>query len=112
MVSMITLEQYLEKLAKMADNEYGRLIRQNFADDLGSSELAMLESPNKAELDQIKKAVAIMTPTEKDNAHLLTDEQVERIGRDAGIDLAVFAIFINGYSIYLKRVRAAKGGRN
>jgi len=46
--------------------------------------------------------VAVMTPGEKKNANSLTDEQVQKIAADAQIDPAVFAIFINGYTLYCK----------
>jgi len=68
----------------------------------GSSELAMLASPSGEELDQLKKAVAIMTPAEKQNAVNLTDEQVQKIAADAGTDAGIFAIFINGYALERK----------
>ena len=101
---MITIEQYLEKVARFTDSEYGRLVRTRFEDIEGGSELAMLAAPTTEELEQLKKAVAIMTPTEKQNADSLTDEQIQRIAADARIDPANFAIFINGYSLYCKHV--------
>ena len=64
----------------------------------------MLTCPTRDELEQLKRAVAIMTPDEKQNADKLTDEQIERIAKDAGVDPANLAIFINGYAIYCKRV--------
>ena len=85
------------------DDEYGRQIRQNFADNKGSAELAMLVSPTGDELKQLKKAVAIMTPDEKENAEKLDDEQVSKIAEDAKIDPCILAIFINGYSLHCKK---------
>ena len=70
----------------------------------GSSELGMLVSPSKEELEQLKKAVAIMTPSEKESADSLTDEQIQRIAKDAQIEAANLAIFLNGYALYCKRV--------
>jgi hypothetical protein len=64
----------------------------------------MLASPSKDEVEQLRKAVAIMTADEIKNAGSLTDEQVKKISQDAGIDSALFAIFINGYAIHCKRV--------
>jgi hypothetical protein len=64
----------------------------------------MLASPSKNEVEQLKKAVAIMTADEIKNAGSLTDEQVKKIARDAGIDSALLAIFINGYALHCKRV--------
>lgn len=101
---MISIEQYLEKVALFTDSEYGRLVRTRFEDIEGGSELAMLAAPTIEELEQLKKAVAIMTPTEKQNADSLTDDQILRIAADARIDPANFAIFINGYSLYCKHV--------
>ena len=95
---------YLEKLEQFVDDEYGQRIRQNFADDRGSRELAMLETPSSDELEQLKKAVAIMTPAEKSAAEQLADEQIIKIAEDAGIDAGNFAIFINGYILECKRV--------
>jgi len=66
--------------------------------------LAMLAAPSSDELEQLKKAVAIMTTDEKQNAGELTDEQMQKIAIDAGIDSGIFAIFINGYALHCKRV--------
>ena len=98
------IEQYLKKLAKFADSKYGKMIRSQFKDIKGSSELAMLAAPSSDELEQLKKAVAIMTPDEKETAADLTDEQIQRIAADVQIDPANFAIFINGYALHCKRV--------
>ena len=66
--------------------------------------MAMLVSPSSEELEQLKKAVAIMTPGEKETADNLSDEQVQRIADDAKIDSGIFAIFMNGYVLNCKRV--------
>ncbi len=97
------MELYLKKLSLFADDEYGRQFRRQFEDNRGSSELAMLQSPSRGELDQLEKAVAIMTPSERQNAADLTDDQVRKIADDAGIDPGIFAIFINGYVIERKK---------
>ena len=99
----ITIEQYLEKVANFAGNEFGQMVRQQFQDISGASELAMLASPNAEELEQLKRAVAIMTPNEKENADQLDDEQIGKIADDARIDPANLAIFINGYALHCKR---------
>lgn len=99
-----SIEQYLEKVAIFTDNKYGNLVRKQFRDTKGTSELAMLAAPSTEELEELKKAVAIMTPTEKQNAENLTDEQIYKIAQDAGVDPANFAIFINGYALNCKRV--------
>ena len=103
-VNKISIEQYLEKIARFSGNEYGKVIRDQFKDIKGASELAMLAAPSAEELKQLKKAVAIMTPAEKQNADTLTDEQIQKIASDAQIDPANFAIFINGYALHCKRV--------
>ncbi len=98
----ISIGQYLEKIARFSGNEYGKLVRDQFQDIDGASELAMLAAPTAEELEQLKRAVAIMTPPEKQNAHRLTDEQVERIAADAKTDPANFAIFMNAYALACK----------
>jgi signal recognition particle GTPase len=99
----LTLEDYLEKLALFSGNEYGKMVRTQFQDIKGSAELAMLASPTTEELEQLKKAVAIMTKEEKQNPCNLTDKQLQSIACDAGIDSGIFAIFINGYILELKK---------
>jgi hypothetical protein len=107
-IKKISIEQYLEMVARFSGNEFGKMIRNQFKDNKGSSELAMLVSPDAEELEQLKKAVAIMTPAEKQNADSLTDEQTQRIAEDAKIDPANFAIFINGYALCCRRVSPSK----
>jgi hypothetical protein len=80
------------------------MIRNQFKDIKGGSELAMLAAPTAEELRQLTKAVAIMTPGEKQDADNLTDEQIQKIAADADIDPANFAIFINGFALHCKRV--------
>ena len=101
----ISIERYLEKVAQFSESKYGNMIRTQFKDIQGSSELAMLAAPTAEELQQLRKAVAIMTPTEKQNADSLTDEQIQRIADDAGIEPGNLAIFVNGFSLHCKRVR-------
>ena len=100
----ISIEQYLKKLAQFADSEYGKMIRSQFKDIRGGSELAMLAAPSSEELEQLKRAVAIMTPSEKEKVDSLTDEQIQRIAADAKIDPANLAIFVNGFALHCKRV--------
>jgi len=80
------------------------MVRTQFADNNGDSELAMLAAPSKEELAQLNKAIAIMTPDEKQNAERLTDEQVYKIAADAQIDPAILAIFINGFSLHCRHL--------
>ncbi|MBN2594114.1 MAG: hypothetical protein JXA81_11450 [Sedimentisphaerales bacterium] len=103
-MNKISIEQYLEKVARFSDSDYGKMIREQFEDIQGASELAMLVAPSPEELEELKKAVAIMTPAEKQNADTLTDEQTERLAADAQIDPANLAIFLNGYALHCKRV--------
>ena len=91
-------------MGRFVGSEYGKLVRSKFKDIDGSSELAMLAAPTDEELEQLKKAVAIMTPAEKQTVADLTDEQIQKIAADARIDPANFAIFINGYALHCKRV--------
>jgi hypothetical protein len=100
----MTIEQYLEKVARFVGDQYGNLIRQRFADAQGQSELAMLQVPTDAELEELKRAVAIMTPREKTNVAGLSDEQIQRIADDARVDPANLAIFVNGYVLQCQRV--------
>jgi signal recognition particle GTPase len=92
-------------VAKFAGSDYGNMIRSRFKDIKGGSELAMLVAPSVEELEQLKRAVAIMTPDEKEKADSLTDEQVQRIAADARIDPANLAIFINGFALHRKNCR-------
>ncbi|MGD0552095.1 MAG: hypothetical protein ABSB25_05530 [Sedimentisphaerales bacterium] len=78
-------------------------MREQFKDNEGISELGMLASPTAEELGQLRRAVAIMTAQEKQNAANLTDDQVRKIADDAKVDPALFAIFINGYALHAKR---------
>ena len=103
-MNKISIEQYLEQVARFSGSDYGKMIREQFEDIQGASELAMLVSPSTDELEQLKKAVAIMTPDERQNADTLTDEQTERLAVDAQIDPANLAIFLNGYALHCKRV--------
>jgi hypothetical protein len=83
------------------------MVRTQFQDIKGDSELAMLVSPSIEEMEQLKKVVAIMTPAEKESVDKLTDDQVQKIAADAHVDPANFAIFINGYVLHCKRVSHA-----
>ena len=103
-MNKISIEQYLEKVARFSGSDYGKMIREQFDDLQGASELAMLVSPSLVELEELKKAVAIMTPAEKQNADTLSDEQTEKLAVDAQVDPANLAIFLNGYALHCKRV--------
>jgi len=100
----ISVGEYLEEVARFCDNQYGGRVRSQFEDMQGTSELAMLVVPTSDELLQLRRAVAIMTPSEKQDAERLSDEQIERIAADAHVDPANFAIFMNGYALVCKRV--------
>jgi len=99
MSRVLSIDEYLKKLGRFVDDEYGRRFRRQFEDHRGASELAMLQSPTGEELAQLERAVAIMTADEKARAAELGDDIVRRIADDAGIDAGMFAIFINGYAL-------------
>jgi hypothetical protein len=80
-------------------------VREQFKDNEGISELGMLASPTSQELEQLRRAVAIMTAQEKQNAANLNDDQVRKISDDAKVDPALFAIFINGYTLHRRNPR-------
>lgn len=101
----MTIEEYLRSLEPFVDDAYGRQIRNQFQSIDGKSELAMLQSPRRDEYEQLSRAVAIMTPAEKENAASLSDEQVERIAEDARVDKAIVAIFLNGYAIAISKTK-------
>ena len=100
----ISIDQYLEEVARFCDDQYGSRVRGHFQDMRGTSELAMLVTPTHDELVELRRAVAIMTPGERQIADRLSDEQIERIAIDAHVDPANFAIFMNGYALVCKRV--------
>jgi hypothetical protein len=100
----MTVEQYLDKVARFVGDQYGHMIRQRFVDVDGQSELAMLQVPTGPELEELKRAVAIMTPREKADMAGLSDEQIERMAADAQVDPANLAIFVNGYVLQCQRV--------
>ncbi|TFG47636.1 MAG: hypothetical protein E4H40_06115 [Candidatus Brocadiia bacterium] len=104
MKTLISIDRYLGKLEQFKDDNYGSMVRNQFKDSGGLSELAMLAAPTAVEFEEIKKAVAIMTKQEKEQAENLTDEQVRKIADDAAVDPANLAIFFNGYALYCKRV--------
>jgi hypothetical protein len=98
----LKIEDYLQSLGVFVDDAYGRQIRSQFQTIDGKSELAMLSSPSRDEYQQLSRAVAIMTATEKTEAASLSDEQVERIAEDAKVDKALLAIFFNGFVLKIE----------
>jgi len=92
-------------VSRFAGSEYGRLVREQFRDNEGSSELGMLASPTAEELEQLRRSVAIMTAEEKANADKLTDEQLHKIAADAKVEPGMLAIFINGYALHYRKHR-------
>ena len=78
-------------------------MREQFRDNEGSSELGMLASPTSGELEQLRRAVAIMTAEEKANADKLSDEQIHKIAADAKVEPGLLAIFLNGYTLHHKK---------
>ena len=98
----MTIEKYLKTLQRFVGDPYGRQVRNTFQGIDGRSELAVLQSPSRDEYDQLKRAVAIMTAAEKENADSLDEKQVKKIADDAGADPALIAIFLNGYALQRK----------
>ena len=99
----ISIDGYLDKVAQFSGSDYGQMVRSQFQDIRGASELAMLAAPTGDELAELQRAVAIMTPREKEAAEKLTDDEIQKIAEDAQVDPGNFAIFINGYAIHRKR---------
>jgi signal recognition particle GTPase len=93
------LDEYVEKLERFAGDPYGRQFRSRFAGIDGRGELGVLQSPSREELEQIRRAVAIMTGAEKANAADLDEKQIRRIAADAQADPALIAIFLNGFAL-------------
>lgn len=81
------------------------MVRSQFRDTRGSSELSMLVCPSREELEQLRRGVAIMTPAEKADARDLAPEKIQAIAADAKIDPGLFAIFLNGYALATKEKR-------
>ncbi len=99
----MTVEQYLAYVGVHAGNLYGQQFRRQFRDTRGTSELGALVCPSGEEFEQLKRAVAIMTRAEKENAHQLSDEQVHSIAADAKAEPGLVAIFLNGYALARKK---------
>jgi hypothetical protein len=102
-ITNISIEEYLAKVSRFAGSEYGRLVREQFRDNEGFSELGMLASPTPDELEKLQRAVAIMTTDEKQNAANLTDEQIHKIADDAKVEPGLLAIFLNGYALHHRK---------
>ena len=100
----MTIEQYLATVAQFAGDQYGQMVRRQFAAIDGASELGMLAAPTSEEVKQLRRAVAMMTSKERATAADLSDSQIQSIAEDARVDPANLAIFINGYALQRKRV--------
>jgi hypothetical protein len=100
----LTIEEYLKSCTKFAGSDFGKLVRDQFKSNDGDMDLAMLVAPTKEEVEQLCRAVAIMTDDEKKEADKLSDEQIQRIAADAQVDPGNLAIFFNGYILHCKRV--------
>lgn len=97
------LEEYMQQLERFAGDAYGKQFRNRFAGMDGRSELAVLQSPSRDEMEQIRRAVAIMTPAEKERAADLDEKAIKRIAEDAQADPALIAIFLNGFALENKK---------
>lgn len=95
----MTIEDYLKKLERFVDDPYARQVRTCFAGLDGRSELAVLQAPSRSEYEQMARAVAQMTPQEKENAERLSQARTEQLAREADADPALLAIFLNGYAL-------------
>ncbi len=84
------------------------MMRSQFASHKGWGQDAVFHAPSREEYEQLKRAVAIMTPAEKQCPEKLTDQQLRSIADDARTDPALLAIFINAYSLKMKD-RTRKG---
>lgn len=98
----MSIEEYLKTLQRFVGDPYGKQVRSRFQGMDGRSELAVLQSPSREEYEQLLRAVAIMTPAEKENAAELSAQQIKKIADDAGSDPALLAIFLNGYALQKK----------
>jgi len=101
----MTLDEYLQSLARFVDDPYARRMRSQFGAADGKSELAMLAAPTRDEYDQCCRLVRLMTPYEKENAERLSDAQVAKLADEAQADRAVAAIFLNGYALLKLKVK-------
>ena len=101
----MTIEDYLRKVGRFAGDSYGSMVRGQFQSSDGASELDMLQCPSREEYAGLERAVAIMTPSERRAAEDLSDEQIEKIAREAGTDTGIFAIFMNGFCLEKRKAR-------
>jgi hypothetical protein len=99
----LTIEQYLEKIGRFVDEPFAKQLRKQFQDNRGSSELAVLQAPNRDEYQQLCRLTAILTPQEKSEVDKLTDQQVRKLADEANVDPALAAIFFNGFVLELRK---------
>jgi uncharacterized protein YbgA (DUF1722 family) len=95
----MTIDDYLKKMGRFVDDPYARQVRTCFAGLDGRSELAVLQAPTRQEYQQLLRAVAEMTPWEKENAERLSQDRMEQIAEKAQADPALVAMFLNGYAL-------------
>jgi len=93
----LSIEDYLAKIGQGRHSAFGKRFRQQFADNRGSAELAMLTAPNEKEYSDFSKIVAIMTRFEKTHPDEMTEDQVQDIAKTVDIELSTVQIFINGF---------------
>lgn len=94
-----TIEEYLEQVGRGVESAFGRRYRQQFRDQRGTAELAMLAAPTAEEYEDLKRTVAVMAQREKDRAYALTDDEVQDIAARADADAGTVGIFFNGYAL-------------
>ena len=112
MDSFANIEEYLEYVGRFRQSGFGRAFRSQFRDTRGTAELAMLASPSEEEYDDFRRAVEAMTEKEKSHLEKLTDQQIREIAQRAQVDCGNVSIFVNGYVLACKNVKANRQQKN
>ena len=99
------IEEYLNYIGQCRSDSFGQRFRQQFRDNRGSAELAMLAAPSEIEFQQLKRTVDIMTDLEKTNIEDLNDEQIKKIADSASADCGNVSIFFNGFILQRKKIK-------
>ena len=96
------IEDYLADVGRCRNNTFGQRFRNQFRDNRGSAELAMLASPNEQEYRDFCETVNVLTADEKNSIERLTDDEVSEIACRAKADQGNVSIFLNGYTLEKK----------
>ena len=102
------IEEYLEYVGRFRGSGFGRQFRGQFKDARGTAELAMLAAPSEKEYEEFDRAVTAMTAEEKSQPEKLSDEQIKDIAARAKADCGNVSIFINGFVLARKKVKAGR----